>query len=172
MELQEWYSYSYILISLESSLIEGNNKLRKPQIEAYLRIQSHFKSDPDKEALVFLPTGTGKSGLIAIAPYGICDGRLLIATPGNVTKKSIAKTIEALDENFWINNNVFFNIEDNPVLVSFENGRLNSTYLFDPFASMLLQQHAFFCYHDSLFVAASSCQSIPRWSATNIQVSS
>lgn len=106
--------------------IEGNGKLRKPQIEAYLRIQSHFTSSPQEEALVVLPTGTGKSGLIAIAPFGISEGRVLIITPGHVTKKSIAKTMEALDENFWINTNVLFDIQDNPVLVSFENEVLDS----------------------------------------------
>ncbi|MEK3913016.1 DEAD/DEAH box helicase [Paenibacillus sp. FSL H7-0331] len=106
--------------------IEGNSKLRKPQIEAYLKIQSHFAANPHEEALVVLPTGTGKSGLIAIAPFGTCEGRVLIITPGHVTKKSIAKTMEALDENFWINTNVLFDIQDNPVLVSFENEVLDS----------------------------------------------
>ncbi|MGG4498439.1 DEAD/DEAH box helicase [Brevibacillus reuszeri] len=106
--------------------IEGNSKLRKPQIEAYLKIQSHFKASPHEEALVVLPTGTGKSGLIAIAPFSVCAGRVLIITPGHVTKKSIAKTIEALDDNFWINTNILFDIQDNPVLIPFENDVLDS----------------------------------------------
>jgi DNA repair protein RadD len=106
--------------------IEGNTKLRKPQVLAYLKIQAHFTVNPNEEALVVLPTGTGKSGLIAIAPFGICKGRVLIVTPGNVTKKSIAKTMDALDENFWINTNVIFDIEDNPVLVAFENDILEN----------------------------------------------
>lgn len=109
-----------------SYFIEGNSKLRQPQIEAYLKIQSHFNNDSIEDALVVLPTGTGKSGLIAIAPFGICKGRVLIITPGHVTKKSIAKTIETLDENFWINSDVLFNIEDNPILISFENDVLDS----------------------------------------------
>lgn len=83
--------------------IEGNKKLRKPQIEAYLKILSHFQTHPKEEALVVLPTGTGKSGLISIAPFGVCQGRVLIITPGTVTKKSIAKTMEMLEDNFWIN---------------------------------------------------------------------
>ncbi|MEC0105352.1 DEAD/DEAH box helicase family protein [Paenibacillus taichungensis] len=109
-----------------SYFIEGNSKLRQPQLEAYLKIQAHFSNDTNEEALVVLPTGTGKSGLIAIAPFGICRGRVLIITPGHVTKKSIAKTIETLDENFWINSNVLFSIEDNPILISFENDVLDS----------------------------------------------
>jgi DNA repair protein RadD len=106
--------------------IEGNDNLRKPQIQAYLKIQAFFENSDNKEALVVLPTGTGKSGLIAIAPYGICEKRVLIITPGNVTKKSIAKTIETLEENFWINTQVLFNLEDNPILVPYEKELLQS----------------------------------------------
>jgi len=106
--------------------IEGNNKLRKPQMEAYLKILAHFKTNPKEEALVVLPTGTGKSGLIAIAPFGVCEGRVLIITPGTVTKKSIAKTMEMLEDNFWINMDVIFNIEEVPILVPYENEVLDS----------------------------------------------
>lgn len=74
--------------------IESNHKLRSPQVEAYLKIQNYFAESPNGEALVVLPTGTGKSGLISIAPYGICSGRVLIITPGLVTKQSIQKTQE------------------------------------------------------------------------------
>ncbi|WP_283709533.1 DEAD/DEAH box helicase family protein [Pseudoalteromonas prydzensis] len=41
--------------------ILDNSKLRKPQIEAYIKIQEYFKEQPNGEALVVLPTGTGKS---------------------------------------------------------------------------------------------------------------
>jgi DNA repair protein RadD len=96
--------------------ILGNNKLRKPQIEAYLKIQEYFKENPAGEALVVLPTGTGKSGLISIAPFGICNGRVLIITPGLVTKQSIQKTQELLEDNFWINFDVLFSAADIPVI--------------------------------------------------------
>ena len=96
--------------------ILGNNKLRKPQIEAYLKIQEYFKENPTGEALVVLPTGTGKSGLISIAPFGLCNGRVLIITPGLVTKQSIQKTQELLEDNFWINFDVLFSAADIPVI--------------------------------------------------------
>ena len=53
--------------------ILNNNKLREPQIDAYVAIQSYFGENPDGEALVVLPTGTGKSGLISIAPFGVSN---------------------------------------------------------------------------------------------------
>lgn len=103
--------------------IEGNNKLRTPQIEAYLKIRSFF-TDGNKEALVVLPTGTGKSGLISIAPFGTCYGKVLIVTPGLVTKDSIRKTQEALYDNFWINFDVLFNHQDLPITVEYSAGLL------------------------------------------------
>ncbi|MFI8066785.1 DEAD/DEAH box helicase family protein, partial [Acinetobacter baumannii] len=96
--------------------IVGNNKLRSPQIEAYLKIQNYFEENPNGEALVVLPTGTGKSGLISIAPYGVADGRVLIITPGLVTKNSISKTQESLQDNFWINFDVIFGLNNLPVI--------------------------------------------------------
>ncbi|MEN8291929.1 DEAD/DEAH box helicase family protein [Acinetobacter radioresistens] len=96
--------------------IVGNNKLRSPQIEAYLKIQNYFEENPQGEALVVLPTGTGKSGLISIAPFGVAEGRVLIITPGLVTKESISKTQESLKGNFWINYDVIFGLNNTPVV--------------------------------------------------------
>ncbi|MCW7546772.1 DEAD/DEAH box helicase family protein [Photorhabdus sp. APURE] len=89
--------------------IEGNKKLRTPQIEAYIKIRDYFSQPDNKEALVVLPTGTGKSGLISITPYGVSNKRVLIITPGLVTKDSIRKTQEVLEDNFWVNCDVIFN---------------------------------------------------------------
>jgi len=99
--------------------IEGNKKLRTPQIEAYLSIKEYFSNNPSGEALVVLPTGTGKSGLISIAPFGVSNSRVLIVTPGLVTKKSIQKTQEALEDNFWVDRDVIFNPADIPIINEF-----------------------------------------------------
>ncbi|WJE45244.1 DEAD/DEAH box helicase family protein (plasmid) [Peribacillus frigoritolerans] len=107
--------------------IEGNSKLRRPQVEAYFKISNYFNSQySNREALVVLPTGTGKSGLISIAPYGVSSGRVLIITPNKVTRRSISKTMDALEDNFLINSNVLFNIEDSPVIVPYDNDVLDS----------------------------------------------
>lgn len=101
--------------------ILGNSKLRKPQIEAYIKISEYFSQNSSGEALVVLPTGTGKSGLISIAPFGVCNGRVLIVTPGLVTKKSIQKTQELLEDNFWINFDVLFSANDIPVISEYSS---------------------------------------------------
>lgn len=102
--------------------IEGNSKLRSPQIEAYLKIREYFLTNPSGEALVVLPTGTGKSGLISIAPFSVSNKRVLIITPGLVTKKSIQKTQEALKDNFWVNFDIIFNPADLPILSEYSSG--------------------------------------------------
>lgn len=96
--------------------IEGNKRLRTPQIEAYIKIREYFSQTENKEALVVLPTGTGKSGLISIAPYGVSRKRVLIITPGLVTKDSIRKTQEVLEDNFWMNCDVIFSSKDIPIV--------------------------------------------------------
>ena len=110
--------------------ILDNSKLRKPQIEAYIKIQEYFKEQPNGEALVVLPTGTGKSGLISIAPFGVCNGRGLIITPGLVTKQSIQKTQELLEDNFWINFDVLFSAQDIPIITEY-SADLSEQHLFD-----------------------------------------
>jgi len=101
--------------------IEGNSKLRAPQIEAYIKIKAFYEENPNGEALVVLPTGTGKSGLISIAPYDVAKGRVLIITPGLVTKQSIQKTQEVLNDNFWVNFDVIFNPDDIPVISEYSS---------------------------------------------------
>lgn len=55
--------------------IIDNEFLREPQIEAYEKLKEHFIERDNKEhALVVLPTGTGKTGLMGIAPYNIAIG--------------------------------------------------------------------------------------------------
>lgn len=107
--------------------VVGNNKLREPQIEAYLKIKEYFDENEQGEALVVLPTGTGKSGLISIAPYGVCKGRVLIITPGLVTKKSVIKTLRPLEDNFWINYDVLFDAEDLPVVSEYSPDMLQES---------------------------------------------
>ncbi len=107
--------------------IEGNKKLRLPQIEAYIKIKEYFLENPNGEALVILPTGTGKSGVVSIAPYGVCKKRVLVITPGLVTKKSIVKTLHPLEDNFWLNFDVLFSPEDMPVVEEYEPEMLDSS---------------------------------------------
>lgn len=101
------YNHNYFDASMPS--IDSNEKLRLPQIEAYTKLKDYFKSDfTNRNALVVLPTGVGKTGLIAIAPYQIAKGRVLIITPWTTVRDTI---IEALNpdsyNNFWLKRDIF-----------------------------------------------------------------
>lgn len=100
--------------------INGNKKLREPQREAYIAAYEFFSENDQGEALIVLPTGTGKSGLISVLPFGISNGRVLIITPGLITKQSVIKTLNPLEDNFWINYDIIFDPEDMPVVVEYE----------------------------------------------------
>lgn len=119
--------------------ILGNNKLRTPQIEAYIKAQEHFASS-NEDALIVLPTGTGKSGLISIVPFGLAQGRVLIITPGLVTKQSIRKTQELLEDNFWINFDVIFSAEDLPITCEYNSQTLQSSLEQSHFVYSNIQQ--------------------------------
>lgn len=69
--------------------------LRKCQREAYEAILTHFK-DPSAErhVIVQLPTGTGKTGLMAAMPFALCEGKVLILTPGVKLSKDIEKELD------------------------------------------------------------------------------
>ena len=63
--------------------IEQNRFLREPQREAYTAIRTHFKIH-NESAIVQIPVGCGKTGLMAVLPFGVANGRVLIVAP-NVT---------------------------------------------------------------------------------------
>jgi DNA repair protein RadD len=68
--------------------IDGNQRLRAPQIEGYAAAAAHFSdAKPWEPAIEQIPVGCGKSGLIAILPFGIAEGRVLVIAP-NLTIRS------------------------------------------------------------------------------------
>ena len=71
---------NYFLESIPN--IETNVGLRLPQIEAYKAVYDHFIINGKSEhAIIVLPTGVGKTGLMGIVPFGVSLSRVLIVTP-------------------------------------------------------------------------------------------
>lgn len=60
--------------------IVGNPLLRVPQREGYVAAHRHFSQSQDP-AIIQLPVGCGKTGLMAILPFGLARGRTLVLTP-------------------------------------------------------------------------------------------
>lgn len=103
--------------------ISGNTYLREPQVEAYLKIKEYFATSEitkRKEALVVLPTGTGKTGVIAIAPYAVSKKRTLVITPQTVIADTVMGSLDSSDyKNFWYTSKVIDNISDLPSVVHY-----------------------------------------------------
>lgn len=72
----------------------GNERLREPQRAAYLSVYDFLvKRRRPLPAVVRLPTGCGKSGIIACLPYGIANGRTLIVAPNLAIRDGIAEVL-------------------------------------------------------------------------------
>lgn len=94
-------------------LITGNPNLLRPQIEAYEATFSYYKEfNENREILLILPTGTGKTGLMALLPFQLSNGRVLIIAPGKIIRRTIFKEFDSInnpEQTFWYKRNVIRN---------------------------------------------------------------
>lgn len=95
--------------------IENNEKLREPQREAYIATRDHFAHSAEP-AILQIPVGCGKTGVIASLPFRLADGRVLILTP-NLTILEVVR--EALDvanrkKCFWRKTGILQDLSEGP----------------------------------------------------------
>jgi len=82
--------------------IEDNVYLRDPQREAYTAALEFFNGG-GKSAIIQLPVGCGKSGLISILPFGIAKGRVLVIAPNLTIRDELKRTLDITNRRqcFW-----------------------------------------------------------------------
>lgn len=82
--------------------IVNNSNLRDPQRDAYVAASEYFQRG-GKKALIQLPVGCGKSGLAAILPFGIAEGRVLVIAPNLTIKDELYKAFDITNRQkcFW-----------------------------------------------------------------------
>lgn len=109
--------------------ITYNENLREPQLNAYKECIKYFRdADVRKEAIINLPTGTGKTGLIAIAPYGISKKRVLIITPQTVVQDTVMGSLDSNNhKNFWLLTKVFKDESELPSVVEYNKNVTKGT---------------------------------------------
>jgi len=73
--------------------IENNIRLREPQRAAYCHVRDHFAQGAG-HAILQIPVGCGKTGVIATTPFGVARGRVLVITPNTTIRKGV---FDALD---------------------------------------------------------------------------
>lgn len=75
-----------VVETLNKSPFEANilrENLRRCQDEAYQKSLNHFRtSDSERHVLLQLPTGTGKSVIAGILPFGLAQRKVLVIAPG------------------------------------------------------------------------------------------
>ena len=75
---------------------EANDRvdgLRRPQRGAIFAIGSHF-SLSDEASLVSMPTGTGKTAVLMMAPFLLKAQRALVITPSRMVRDQIVEEFE------------------------------------------------------------------------------
>lgn len=105
--------------------IYNNRQLREPQIQGYYKIYEHFvvRNKKETHAIVVLPTGVGKTGLMGLLPFHICEGRALIITPQLTIKDAVVDSLDPENpESFWYKRKIFDKISETPTLVEYEKG--------------------------------------------------
>ena len=82
--------------------IEENLQLREPQVEAYSKLYEYFNAG-GKTAIIQIPVGCGKSGIAAVAPFGIAKGRVLVVAPNLTIKEGLFESLDVTNRQkcFW-----------------------------------------------------------------------
>lgn len=88
-------------LSLDFS-IEGNENLRDPQRDGYLRTYEFFRAGKNK-AILQIPVGCGKTGLASLLPLGLAEGRVIVIAPNLTIKNGLYEAMDITNRQkcFW-----------------------------------------------------------------------
>lgn len=79
--------------------IEDNLSLRDPQKEGYAQAYNYI-ANGGRRAILQLPVGCGKSGLISLLPLGISKGRVLVIAPNLTIRDELKKNLDITNRRF------------------------------------------------------------------------
>lgn len=100
--------------------IEGNPLLLRPQKEAYSAAYSfyrEFSTTAQRESLIVMPTGSGKTGVISLLPFNIAKGRVLVIAPGKIVRKTVYESLDSIkspENTFWYQHKVLLDKQKAP----------------------------------------------------------
>lgn len=81
--------------------IEENDRLREPQREAHRRVWEHFAENSDP-AILQIPVGCGKTGVMATLPFGISEDRVLVIAPNVTIREGVSQALDITSPKcFW-----------------------------------------------------------------------
>lgn len=104
--LKSSQSFEAFFLTLDCN-IEQNSNLRDPQRDGYMRVQDFFRAGKNN-AIVQIPVGCGKTGLAAILPLGISEGRAIVIAPNLTIKDGLYEAMDITNRQkcFWRKANV------------------------------------------------------------------
>jgi excisionase family DNA binding protein len=79
--------------------IDGNDLLRDPQRESHTACANFFDRG-GRTAIVQLPVGCGKTGVISVLPFGIAEGRVLVIAPNVTIRSELARALDITNRRF------------------------------------------------------------------------
>ena len=96
------------------AFIQGNPDLRDPQVEGWFRTRQHFRNSSE-HAILQIPVGCGKTGLMALLPFEIAQGRVLVIAPNLEIRRGISTAFNvAGSECFWTSTRVLTDVSHGP----------------------------------------------------------
>jgi DNA repair protein RadD len=99
----EGHSNPADVFSTSSVDIDDNANLRRPQKGAYHAARNFFSRDHEENhAIVQLPVGCGKTGAMAILPFGISRGRVLVVAPNVIIRDNLQKNLDSYRDNSFL----------------------------------------------------------------------
>lgn len=107
--------------------IDANERLRIPQRDGYVAIRNHYiVPEAAKEVGIVLPVGCGKSGLIAITPFGLNARRVLVIAPGKRIRTQLGNDLRSSSQtNFYERCSVLTADQEFPEAAVVTTGRIN-----------------------------------------------
>ena len=96
------------------AFIQGNPDLRDPQVEGWFRTRQHFRNSSE-HAILQIPVGCGKTGLMALLPFEIAQGRVLVIAPNLEIRRGISTAFDVAGrECFWTSTRVLTDVSHGP----------------------------------------------------------
>ena len=94
--------------------IQGNPNLREPQVEGWSRTCEHFRNS-SSHAILQIPVGCGKTGLMALLPFAVAQGRVLVIAPNLEIRRGISTAFDIAGQDcFWTTTRVLSDVSHGP----------------------------------------------------------
>ena len=94
--MKDYFKNNYNKLKLPI-VSDNNNGLRNAQIGAIHAIASFFTLRKNSAAIIVMPTGSGKTAVLQMAPYFLHSQKVLIVTPSVMVRSQIAEDYKCLD---------------------------------------------------------------------------